>query len=232
MGRKIHPKVFRLQTIYSSDSKWFASRKNFISYLEEDVKLRRFLKERLKEASIDRILIDRNANDITLTIYSGKPGFVIGRSGAGIEELKKTLKKKFHAGRRVNVTINVQEVSRPALSAAIVGQQVATDIEKRLPFRRSIKMAVERVMKAGAKGVKISVAGRLNGADIARVETVSQGSIPLHNLRADVDFARTPSRTIWGVTGVKVWIYRGEVFEGKAREEKSLEKPQRRGRRK
>ena len=232
MGQKIHPKLFRLQTIYKWESKWFAPRKNYVSFLEEDVNLRSFLKKQLKDASVDRIAINRNANDVTITIHSAKPGFIIGRSGSGIEELKKELKKQFYRGTRTNISINVQEISQPALSAAITGQQVAQEIEKRMPFRRSMKMAMERVMKAGAKGVKITVGGRLNGADIARTETVSQGSIPLHNLRADVDFARIRANTIWGVIGVKVWIYRGEVFEGQEADKNQIEKPQRKGRRK
>lgn len=233
MGQKIHPKLFRLHTIYKWESKWFAGKKNYISYLEEDVKLRTFLKKTLKDASVDRITIDRNASDVKVTIYSAKPGLIIGRQGSGIEELKKKVKKAFYQGRRVNVHINVQEVAHPSLSAAIVGQQIAGEIERRMPFRRSMKMAAERVMKAGAKGVKISVAGRLNGADIARTEQVSQGSIPLHNLRADVDYARIRANTIWGVIGIKMWIYKGEVFDTDVTEQKNtIEKPKRRTRRK
>ena len=197
MGRKIHPKLFRLATIYKWDSKWFAPRQSYVVNLKEDVKLRAFLKMVLKDASVDQVIIDRNANNITINIFSSKPGFIIGRAGAGIEELKKKIVKKFYRGRRVNLSINIQEVPRPALSARIVAGQVAQEIEKRLPFRRSMKMAIERVMKAGAKGVKVTVAGRLNGAEIARRETVFEGSIPLHNLRADVDFARVPSHTIY-----------------------------------
>lgn len=216
MGQKIHPKLFRLQTIYKWDSKWFAPRRSYIEKLSEDVRLREFLLKTLKDASVDRVVIDRNANNVTLNIHSAKPGFIIGRAGAGIEELKKKLQKKFYRGQRVALNINIQEVAQPALSARIVGLQIAQEIEKRLPFRRSMKMAIERVMKAGAKGVKITASGRLNGADIARSETISKGSIPLHNLRADVDFARVPARTIYGAIGIKVWVYRGEVFEGEA----------------
>ena len=232
MGHKIHPKLFRLQTIYKWDSKWFAPRKNYIAFLSEDVKIRAFLLKKLKDASVDRVGIDRNANDVTVTIFSAKPGFIIGRSGAGIEDLKKEIKNAYYRGKRVNIHINVQEVSQPALSSAIVGQQIVQEIEKRLPFRRSMKMSAERVMKAGAKGVKISIGGRLNGSDIARTETVSQGSIPLHNLRADIDFARVTARTIWGAIGIKVWIYRGEVFDAPETPESHIEKPERKGRRK
>ena len=212
MGQKIHPKAFRLQTIYSWDSKWFAKRKNYIDFLKGDVRLRSFLLKELRDASVDRVVIDRNANNVNVTIESGKPGFIIGRQGAGIEELKKKIAKKFYPAKKTVVNINIQEVSQPSLSARIVGLQIATEIEKRLPFRRSMKMAAERVMKAGAKGVKITVGGRLNGAEIARSETISRGSIPLHNLRADVNFTRVTARTIYGAIGIKVWIYRGEVF--------------------
>lgn len=223
MGQKIHPKLFRLQTIYKWDSKWFAKRKDYVDYLKEDVRLRAFLLKRLREASVDKVTIDRDSNNVNITIESGKPGFIIGRQGAGIEELKKAIKKEFYRGKKAVLNINIQEVSNPSLSSRIVGLQIAQEIEKRLPFRRSMKMAAERVMKAGAKGVKITVGGRLNGADIARDETVSRGSIPLHNLRADVDFARVTARTIYGAIGIKVWIYRGEVFAKDEKDDKSVE---------
>jgi small subunit ribosomal protein S3 len=227
MGQKIHPKLFRLATIYTWNSKWFANRKNYVEFLKQDVQIRRFLETRLKDAGVDDISIDRDKNRITITIRSAKPGFIIGRSGSGIEELKKSMKKQFFSGTRVNAHINVKEIASPSLSAKIVGQQIATEIEKRMPFRRSMKMTAERVMKAGAKGVKITVGGRLNGADIARLERVSKGSIPLHNLRADVDFARVRANTIWGVIGVKVWIYRGEVFGNEGVKVREIEKPRR-----
>lgn len=212
MGTKIHPKVFRLATIYSWDSKWFAKQKDYIPFLKADVQLREFLMTTLRDASVDSIIIDRNANQINVTIHSAKPGFIIGRQGAGIEDLKKKIMQKFYRGKRVQINLNIQEVSQPSLSARITGLQIATEIEKRLPFRRSMKMAAERVMKSGAKGVKITISGRLNGAEIARSETISKGSIPLHNLRADINFARIEARTIYGRIGIKVWIYRDEVF--------------------
>lgn len=221
MGQKIHPKLFRLQTIYNWDSKWFAKRKDYISFLREDVRLRSFILKALKDASVDKVSIDRDANNVKVTIESAKPGFIIGRQGAGIEELKKKIKKEFYRGKKTVINLNIQEVSQPALASRIVGLQIATEIEKRLPFRRSMKMAAERVMKAGAKGVKITVGGRLNGAEIARSETISRGSIPLHNLRADVDFARVTARTIYGAIGIKVWIYRGEIFDKKESNDRS-----------
>ena len=213
MGHKVHPRAHRTQVIYTWDSKWFGSKKNYISQLSDDVRIRDFLRKELRDAGSDLIEIDRNANKVTITIHAAKPGVIIGRSGAGIEDLRSKMMKQFYRGRKVNIVINVQEISQPSLSANVVATQIAQDIEKRLPFRRSMKMAMERVMKAGAKGVKIQVGGRLNGADIARKERVHQGSIPLHNLRADISYSRVQSNTIYGAIGVKVWIYRGEVFD-------------------
>ncbi len=223
MGHKVHPKVFRLATIYTWDSKWFARGKNFVASLHEDVEIREFMRKTLKEAGLNSVEIERTPKQLTVTVHVAKPGVVIGRAGAGIEDLKKKLLKTFYRGRRVTLNINVQEISRPTLAAEIVGQQIAADIEKRLPFRRSMKMAIERVMKSGAKGVKLTLGGRLNGAEIARVETISNGSIPLHNLRADIDFARVRANTIYGVIGIKVWIYRGDVFDGEVKKEVSAE---------
>lgn len=213
MGHKIHPKLFRLHTVATWDSKWFAKRRDFASFLRDDVRLRQYLLKELHEASVDRIIIDRDSNNVTINIESAKPGFIIGRQGAGIEELKKKIKTKFYQGKRVVLNINIQEVKDPSLAARVVGLQIAQEIEKRLPFRRSMKMSAEKVMKAGAKGVKITLSGRLNGAEISRSETISRGSIPLHNLRADINFSRVTARTIYGAIGIKVWIYRGEVFE-------------------
>jgi small subunit ribosomal protein S3 len=230
MGTKIHPKAFRLQTIYGWDSKWFAPRGKYVAYLKEDVNLREFVKKSLKDAAVDSVTIDRNADKITINIVSAKPGFVIGRSGAGIEDLKKKVIKEFYRGKRVTLNINVKEVANPAMSSQVVGQQIAGEVERRMPFRRSMKMAIERTMKAGAKGVKISISGRLNGGDIARTETLSQGSIPLHNLRADIDYAHVTAYTIWGTIGCKVWIYRGEVFD-KSEVMTSVERPARKHRR-
>lgn len=222
MGTKVHPKVFRLSTIYRWDSKWFATRRNQVAFLREDVQLRRFLEKTLKDAGINKVSIDRNGDALTINIFAAKPGFIIGRAGAGVEDLKKKIVKTFYRGTRKNFTINIQEVGRPALAAKLVGEQIAQETEKRMPFRRSMKMAVERVMKGGAKGVRVVMSGRLNGAEIARREMIAQGSIPLHNLRADIDFARVTARTIYGAIGIKVWIYRGEVFEGEATEPAAL----------
>ena len=212
MAQKVHPKIFRIPTTRGWDSNWFA-KKDYPRLLEEDHNIRTFLEKKLKDAAVDRIVIERSPQSITVTIHSAKPGFIIGRSGAGIEDLKKKLMWQYFRGKRVNINLNVQEVSKPSFSANIVGQQIRDDLEKRLPFRRAMKQAIERVMKSGAKGIKISVGGRLNGADIARTEILSQGCIPLQNLRADIDFARVRAWTTYGTLGIKVWINRGEVFD-------------------
>ncbi|MBU0646350.1 30S ribosomal protein S3 [Patescibacteria group bacterium] len=212
MGHKVHPKSFRLGVTRSWDGIWFA-KSNYASQLKEDVQIREFLLNKLKEALVDRIEIERSRGNVTVSIHSAKPGIIIGRAGAGIEELNKELKKKFYRGRRVNLNINVKEVQKPSLSARIVAQQIAFDLEKRMPFRRVMKMAIERVLKANAEGVKVTVKGRLNGAEIARSETIAQGKIPLHNLRADIDFVALRAWTTYGTIGVRVWINRGEVFE-------------------
>ena len=201
MGRKVHPNIFRLGVIRSWDGVWFAAKKGFRSQLKEDVEIREYIRKALKEALVDRIEIERSRQEVRLLIHSAKPGIIIGRGGAGIEELTKKLRKEFFRGRRVKLSLNVKEIQKPSLSSQVIGQQIAADIEKRMPFRRVMKMAIERAMKAGAQGVKVRISGRLNGADIARCETIAQGKIPLHNLRSDIDFASVAARTIWGAIG-------------------------------
>lgn len=218
MGTKVNPRVFRLGTVRGADAKWFARGLKFKQFLRDDVRMREFIIKKLKEASVDRVEIERTNQNVSLTIHSGKPGVIIGRGGAGIEDLKKQLKNEFFRGRRTSININVQEVMHPSLSSVIVGLQIAADIEKRMPFRRVMKQSIERVMKAGALGVRVKLGGRLNGAEIARSEALSQGKIPLQTLRADIDFGRTTAHTIYGAIGIKVWIYRGDVFEEKKKE--------------
>lgn len=230
MGHKVHPKVFRLNTVFTWDSKWFARGRQFVKQLQEDTELRVFLRKALKDAGLNDIGIERTPKHVTITLRAAKPGVVIGRQGAGIEDLKKKLMLNFYRGRRVTLNLNVQEIANPSLAASVVGQQIAQELEKRMPFRRSMKMTIERVMKSGAKGVKLTVSGRLNGSEIARTETLSQGSIPLHNLRADIDFARERANTVYGVIGVKVWIYRGDVFEGEERTEPAAQSAEHGGR--
>ncbi len=223
MGHKVHPKVFRLNTVFAWDSKWFARGKQFIAQLQEDVELRDFLRTTLKDAGVNDITVERTPKHVTIAVTAAKPGMIIGRQGAGIEDLKKKIMQRFYRGRRVTLNLNVHEVTNPSLSSQVIGQQIAQDIEKRMPFRRSMKMSIERVMKSGGKGVKITLSGRLNGAEIARTETLSQGSIPLHNLRANIDFARVRANTVYGVIGIKIWIYKGDVFETEKRADASAE---------
>jgi small subunit ribosomal protein S3 len=214
MGNKVHPRILRTGIIYSWESKWFANKRDFAKLLREDVKIKSFLRKKLKESSVDRIEVDRTPRALTITIHSAKPGFIIGRGGTGIEDLKKQLRDMLVKGtEKLNLNLNVMEITNPSLSAAIVAQSMIGDIERRLPFRRVLKQHLERVQKAGAKGVKLQVKGRLNGAEIARDEKLAWGSVPLHNLRADIDYCSDFARTLFGTIGVKVWIYRGEIFD-------------------
>lgn len=212
MGHKVHPRAFRLGVSQGWDAAWFSNAKQYKNFLKEDVNIRAFLKKTLKDALVDRIEMERARQDIKITIHAAKPGIIIGRGGAGIEDLVKKVKTKFFPGKRLAIAINVKELPQPSLSAQVIGQQIAMDLQKRMPFRRVMKGAIERVMKAGAQGTKVSITGRLNGADIARQEAIAQGKTPLHNLRSDIDFASVRAETIWGTIGVKVWINRGEVF--------------------
>lgn len=218
MGHKVHPTIFRIGIIYTWHSRWFARKKDFPTFLREDHEIRAMLRTALKDASVDRIDIERSANAVTVVVASAKPGFIIGRSGSGVEELKDKIRRKFFKNRKIALNLNIVEVTKPGLSANIVAQSIVADIEKRMPFRRIMKQTIERVEKAGAKGVKIILSGRLNGAEIARTEMLSHGSVPLHNLRADIDYAQATARTISGAIGAKVWIYRGEIFDARKRD--------------
>lgn len=209
MGQKVHPKAFRLGVVYTWKSKWFAHH-NYRELLESDIRLRRWLKKKLRGASVSQLEVERGASTVTVTIYTAKPGVVIGRGGAQVEELKKEIKSRFLQPKQ-NLQLNIQEVPNPMISAEIVAENMALELEKRMPFRRVMKQAIDQSMKAGALGVKVMVGGRLNGAEIARTEQLSQGTVPLHTIRAEIDFSRTVARTTYGVIGVKVWINRGEA---------------------
>lgn len=221
MGHKVHPKSFRLSTIYGWDSKWF-SRKDYPDFLKQDILIKEFLRRTGQEAGLDSIQIERGVNEIIITLMVAKPGLIIGRGGVGAEELRKKIQHKFFAKEKLNVKLNIQEVSKPALAAAIVLQGMINDLEKRMTFRRVLKQTIERVRKAGAQGVKVMVSGRLDGAEIARREKLVEGCLPLTNLRADIDYACGIAQMNYGVLGVKIWIYRGEVFNktSTTREEK------------
>lgn len=193
-------------------SHWFARRNIYREQIEQDHKIRNFFKKALKDAAVNAIVIDRSRGTLSITITTAKPGMVIGHSGSGIEDLKKKFMHEFYRGKKLALQLNVSEVSKANLESTLVGQQVIAELERRMPFRRVLKMAIERVKKAGALGVKIAVSGRLNGAEIARREQLAWGKIPLSNLRADVDYAQDFAQTMMGAIGVKVWIYRGDVF--------------------
>jgi small subunit ribosomal protein S3 len=212
MGQKVHPKIFRMNTVETWYSKWF-SRRELPTLLREDVLIRAYLMKTLREASVDRVDIERGPGSITVIIHSAKPGFIIGRAGTGAEELKTKIKNQFFQNRKIALNLNIVEVPRASLSATIVAEQAAMDIEKRMPFRRVMKQVVDRVQKSGAQGIRIRMKGRLGGAEIARSEQVAWGNIPLQNLRANIDYAHATARTVYGAVGVKVWIYKGEVFE-------------------
>ncbi len=210
MGHKVHPKIHRTQVIYTWDSRWF-SKNDYALLAEQDIKIREYLLKKFKDAGIDSMSVERDQKSVNVTILAAKPGFIIGRSGEGLNEVRKHLERSI-LKMKGKIKLNVQELKSPALSAHVVAQSIVADTEKRIPFRRAMKQTIERVMKAGAQGIKIRMSGRLNGVEIARTETLSKGKIPLITLRSDVDYAAIPAQTMYGKIGVKVWIYRGLVF--------------------
>lgn len=219
MGRKIHPIGFRLGVTTGWKSRWFDS-KNFQKTLRQDVSIREFIRKQWKAASIADVLIERSAGAVRIIIETSRPGVLIGRGGSGIEDLTRAVRQRFFRGVRADVKVDVQEVKTPDESASLVAQQVAEQIERRLPFRRILKGMADQVMQTrSVEGVKIEMAGRLGGAEMSRRERISRGEIPLHTLRADIDFAIAEANTTYGVIGVKVWIYKGEKFEEVATEE-------------
>ena len=207
MGQKIHPLGMRVGIIRDWDSKWYA-KKDFAEFLHEDLKIRDYIRKQLNEASVSTIEIERAANRVNVSIHTAKPGMVIGKGGSEVDKLRTNLNKL--TGKRVH--INIVEIKKPDLDAKLVAEGIARDLERRIAFRRAQKQAIQRAMRAGAKGIKTQVSGRLNGADIARAEGYSEGTVPLHTLRADIDYAWEEADTTYGKLGVKVWIYRGEVL--------------------
>lgn len=210
MGHKINPIAFRIGVQLPWNSKWFA-KKDYGVLLRTDVLIRKFLSSKLREAGLAKVEIERTPAALTIIIHAGKPGMIIGRGGTGVEQLKKEILVRYLPP-KTNLTLTIQEVASPNLSAELVAQAVATDLEKRLPFRRAMKQAVSRIERAGAVGCKIVLSGRLNGAEIARTEKLTVGKMPLHTLRANIDYARTAAFTTYGAVGVKLWIYKGEKF--------------------
>ncbi|PIR93693.1 30S ribosomal protein S3 [Candidatus Falkowbacteria bacterium CG10_big_fil_rev_8_21_14_0_10_39_11] len=215
MGKKINPKIFRIKNIVGWSSKWFSESKDFAAKLRQDVKIRDFLEKHLLEAFVSNIVIERSAKDVNVLIYSARPGIIIGKSGVGVEELRKTISRQFIKDKKIKVNITIKEVSKPNVNASLVAQAIKFDIEKRIPYRRAIKQAIQRVERAGAEGIKTIISGRLNGSEIARTEMLVSGKIPLHTIRANIDYAAKVANTTYGVIGVKVWIYKGEVFDKK-----------------
>ena len=210
MGQKTHPKGFRVGIIQPWDSTWYAKKADYPEFIAEDAKIRKYIKKRLYAAGVSRINIARKAQNVIITVVTAKPGIVVGRGGQGIEELRADVAKLI----KKNVTIDVVEVARIDADAQLVSESIALQLEKRIAFRRAMKQAIQRTMRAGVQGIKIMVSGRLGGAEIARSEWVKEGRIPLQTLRADVDYGFAEADTIMGKIGVKVWIFKGNLMPG------------------
>src|SRR5687768_3892899 len=208
MGQKIHPTGFRLALNKNCASSWYANNKNFSGMLLEDVKVRDFLKEKLSHAAVSRVIIERPAKNARITIYSARPGVVIGKKGEDIEALKVELQKMLG----VPVHVNIEEVRKPELDAQLIADSIAQQLQKRIMFRRAMKRAITNAMRLGAQGIKIMSAGRLNGIEIARTEWYREGRVPLHTLRAEIDYGTAEAKTTYGVIGIKVWVFKGEVI--------------------
>ncbi len=208
MGQKIHPTGFRLSVSRNWASRWYASNRDFATMLGEDIKVREYLKAKLKNAAVSRVLIERPAKSARITIFSARPGVVIGKKGEDIEALKKELGKRLG----VPVAVNIEEVRKPEIDAQLIADSITQQLEKRIMFRRAMKRAMQNAMRLGAQGIKIMSAGRLNGIEIARTEWYREGRVPLHTLRADIDYGFSEAKTTYGVIGVKVWVYKGDTL--------------------
>ena len=212
MGQKVNPKGFRIGVIRDWDSRWYANNKDFKNYLYEDYQVRKYVKEKLYSSGVSKVDIERTGGRVKINVFTAKPGIVIGRGGQEVEVLRQELEKM--TGKKVSV--NITEIKRPELDAQLVAESVAASLEKRIAFRRSMKQTVGRTMRMGAGGIKIMCAGRLAGAEIARTEWYAEGKVPLHTLRADIDYGFAEANTAYGKIGIKVWIYKGEVLPKKA----------------
>ena len=219
MGQKIHPTGFRLAVTRDWSSRWYANSKNFAGMLNEDVKVREFLKAKLKHASVGRVLIERPAKNARGTVFSARPGVVIGKKGEEIDHLRVALQKIMG----VPVHVSIEEIRKPELDAQLIADSITQQLEKRIMFRRAMKRAMQNAMRLGAQGIKIMSSGRLNGAEIARREWYREGRVPLHTLRADIDYATSEALTTYGIIGVKVWVFKGEVLN---RNEQSAASPE------
>ncbi|MDE5075785.1 MAG: 30S ribosomal protein S3 [Trichodesmium sp. St15_bin1_1] len=212
MGQKIHPTGFRLGITQDHRSCWYADARNYPGLLQEDYKIRNYVKETLTNAGISKIRIERKAEQIDLEVSTARPGVVVGRGGAGIDSLRVGLQKLLGSNRQIR--INVVEVTKVDTDAMLIGEYIAQQLEKRVSFRRVVRQAITRAQKAGVEGIKVQVSGRVNGAEIARTEVTREGSVPLHTLRADIDYAYRTAKTIYGILGIKVWIFKGEIIPG------------------
>lgn len=208
MGQKVHPFVLRVGFIRTWHSRWFAKSKDFGGLVEEDYRIRKLVKKRFKQAAISKIIIERLAERVKIRILSARPGIIIGRHGADIERLREDLSNLV----KRELSLDVEEIKNPALDAQLVAENVALQLEKRVAFRRAVKRAIEQTMTAGAKGIKVSCAGRLGGAEMSRTENYKQGKIPLSTLRADIDYGFAESLTTYGLIGIKTWIYKGDIL--------------------
>ena len=212
MGQKINPTGFRLPVTRDWDSRWYASNKDFAQTLNEDLKVREYLKKKLKNASVARILIERPAKTARITIFSARPGVVIGKKGEDIEVLRKELQALMN----VPVHVNIEEVRKPEIDAQLIGDSIAQQLEKRVMFRRAMRRSMQNAMRLGVQGIKIMSSGRLNGIEIARSEWYREGRVPLHTLRANIDYATSTALTAYGIIGIKVWVYKGDTLNRKA----------------
>ena len=208
MGQKIHPTGFRLAVTRNWGSRWYAGNSNFAHMLGEDLKVRAYLRKKLKNASVGRVLIERPAKNARITIFSSRPGVVIGKKGEDIEVLKSSLAKMMG----VPVHVNIEEIRKPETDAQLIADSIAQQLEKRIMFRRAMKRAMQNAMRLGAQGIKIMSSGRLNGIEIARTEWYREGRVPLHTLRADIDYGTATAKTTYGTCGVKVWVFKGEIM--------------------
>jgi small subunit ribosomal protein S3 len=208
MGQKVHPTGIRLGIVKDWTSTWYADSGDYADYLNKDLEIRDFIKKRLSQASVSRVQISRPAHNAVITVHTARPGIVIGKKGEDIDRLRKEVSERMG----IPVNINIEEIRKPELDATLVAESVAQQLERRIMFRRAMKRAVSNSMRIGAEGIKISVGGRLNGAEIARTEWYREGRVPLHTLRADIDYGTAEANTTYGVIGVKVWIFKGEVI--------------------
>jgi small subunit ribosomal protein S3 len=209
MGQKVHPTGIRLGIVKDWTSRWYANSQNYPVLLLQDLKVREYIKQKLSHASVSRVQINRPANNANITVHTARPGIVIGKKGEDIDVLRQDIS----AMMGVPVQLNVEEIRKPELDAYLVAESIAQQLEKRIMYRRAMKRAVTNTMRLGAEGIKITVAGRLNGAEIARTEWYREGRVPLHTLRADIDYGTAEAKTTYGIIGIKVWIFKGEVFD-------------------